>query len=132
MKRQVDEITKNMKTDRIWAHFDMDMFYVACEIRDRPELADKPCAVGGNSMLSTANYVARKFGVRSAMPGFIAKKLCPELIILPHNGHKYSESGEIFRNVLYDYDPDLESMGLDEANLDLTHYLDENNITSDE
>jgi len=53
-------------------HLDMDMFYAAVEIRDRPELQDKPVAVGGLSMLSTANYVARKYGVRSAMPGFIA------------------------------------------------------------
>lgn len=53
------------------------MFYVACELLDRPELKDKPCAVGGIGMLSTANYVARKYGVRSAMPGFIGKELCP-------------------------------------------------------
>ena len=53
------------------------MFYIACELLDKPELKDKPCAVGSNQMLSTANYVARKYGVRSAMPGFIAKKLCP-------------------------------------------------------
>jgi DNA polymerase kappa len=66
-------------------HIDMDMFYVACEILDKPELKDKPCAVGSMSMISTANYVARKFGVRSAMPGFVAKELCPELIFLPHN-----------------------------------------------
>ena len=53
-------------------HIDMDMFYAAVEIRDRPELADKPVAIGSMSMISTANYVARKFGIRSAMPGFIA------------------------------------------------------------
>lgn len=55
----------------------MDMFYAAVEIRDRPELANVPLAVGGDNMISTANYEARKYGVRSAMPGFIAKKLCP-------------------------------------------------------
>jgi DNA polymerase kappa len=71
--------------DRTWMHLDMDMFYAAVEIRDRPELADKPVAVGGMSMLSTANYVARKYGVRSAMAGFIAQKLCPQLVILPCN-----------------------------------------------
>lgn len=54
------------------------MFYVACELLDKPELRDKPCAVGGdNSVLCTANYMARMYGVRSAMPTFIAKKLCP-------------------------------------------------------
>ena len=55
---------------------DFDMFYAAVEIRDRPELKDKPVAVGGIGMISTANYVARKWGVRSAMPGFIGQALC--------------------------------------------------------
>ena len=55
----------------------MDMFYAAVEIRDNPALAEVPLAIGGESMISTANYIARTFGVRSAMPGFIAKKLCP-------------------------------------------------------
>jgi DNA polymerase kappa len=58
-------------------HIDMDMFYAAVELRDRPDLVDKPVAIGSKSMISTANYVARKFGVRSAMPGFIGLKLCP-------------------------------------------------------
>ena len=60
------------------------------------------------------------------MPGFIAKKICPELIILPHNGKKYQEAAEKFRNILKEYDPDFESMGLDEANLDITNYLENN------
>ena len=47
-------------------------------------------------MISTANYIARKYGVRSAMPGFIAKKLCPELILIPHNSKKYHEASELF------------------------------------
>lgn len=62
----------------------MDMFYAAVTIRDNPSLADKPVAVGGEMMISTANYIARRFGVRSAMPGFIAKKLCPDLIFVKH------------------------------------------------
>ena len=67
----------NRNLDRYWAHFDFDMFYVACEMLDKPELKDLPCAVGGeNSVICTANYNARKFGVRSALPTFIAKKLC--------------------------------------------------------
>jgi DNA polymerase kappa len=72
----------------------MDMFYVACELLDKPELNDLPVAVGGTAMISTANYVARKFGVRSGMPGFIAKKLCPELILLPHNFEKYEKASK--------------------------------------
>lgn len=76
------------------------MFYIACELLDKPELRDKPCAVGGMSMISTANYVARKFGVRSAMPGFVAKELCPDLIFFDHHGEKYRNCSEIFMRVL--------------------------------
>ena len=88
---------------------DMDMFYAAVEMRDQPELADKPMAVGGMGMLSTSNYKvqlhcsylridtyiqARRFGVRAAMPGFIAKKLCPQLVIVPANMAKYAAVAE--------------------------------------
>lgn len=69
------ELESKRDFGRICCVLDMDMFFAAVEIRDRPELADKPVAVGSLSMISTANYVARQFGVRSAMPGFIAKKL---------------------------------------------------------
>ena len=62
-------------------------------------------------MIATANYVARKYGVRSAMPGFIAKKLCPDLIFIPCNFQKYKESSDIFQNIMAKYDPDFESMG---------------------
>ncbi|KAL4479510.1 hypothetical protein ABPG72_011832 [Tetrahymena utriculariae] len=130
-EEKLDQIKQLHQLDRIWVHFDMDMFYVACEIKDRPQLKDLPVAVGGMSMISTANYVARKFGVRSAMPGFIAKKLCPQLILIPCNFEKYKKASDLFKKVLYQYDPNLESMGLDEANLDLTDYLEQNNINSD-
>lgn len=83
-------------------------------------------------MLSTANYVARKYGVRSAMPGFIAKVLCPDLIILPHNSEKYREASGHFKEVLKKYDPDFESMGSDEGNLDLTNYLIDNELSGKE
>lgn len=81
-------------------HIDMDMFYAAVEIRDNPDLEDKPVAIGSYSMISTANYVARKYGVRSAMPGFIAKKLCPDLIFIPNNMKKYSKVSKIFKSIL--------------------------------
>ncbi len=61
------ELKRNLR--RICCVMDMDMFYAAVEIRDKPELIDKPVAVGGDSMICTSNYIARKFGVRSAMPG---------------------------------------------------------------
>ena len=77
-------------------------------------------AVGGMGMLSTSNYAARKFGVRAAMPGFIAKKLCPNLVIVPSNMDKYAQVSEIVRGVFREYDPNFAPMSLDEAYLDIT------------
>ena len=80
--------------DRTWMHVDMDMFYAACEIRDRQDLVDLPVAVGDFSMIQTTNYVARKFGVRSAMPGFLGKKMCPGLVFIRSNKQKYARISE--------------------------------------
>jgi DNA polymerase kappa len=110
----------------------MDMFYAAVHIRDNPELAKIPIAVGSESMISTANYVARQYGVRSAMPGFIGKKLCPELVFVPYEFSKYKEASRIFKAILEEYDPEYESMGLDEANIDATNYLLEHEMNTDE
>lgn len=79
-------------------------------------------AVGSSSMLSTSNYIARKFGVRAAMPGFIAKKLCPDLIIVPVNFEKYRQASKEVHEVLIEYDSET-IMSLDEAQMDLTEYL---------
>ncbi|XP_070794920.1 DNA polymerase kappa [Pituophis catenifer annectens] len=108
-------------------HIDMDAFYAAVEMRDNPELRDKPIAVGSLSMLSTSNYHARRYGVRAAMPGFIAKKLCPHLTIVPLNFKKYEEVSKQIREILAEYDPQLMPMGLDEAYLNITEYLEERN-----
>lgn len=111
----------------------MDMFYAACEIRDRPDLIAQPVAVGDYSMIQTTNYVARKSGVRSAMPGFLGKKLCPKLVFIRCNKDKYARISENeFMRILREYDPKLESQGLDEANLDVTDYLIENDMDSHE
>jgi len=67
----IGDLERERDLTRTWFHIDFDMFYAQCEIKDRPELADKPVAIGGLNMIATANYVARKYGVRSAMPGFI-------------------------------------------------------------
>lgn len=100
------------------------MFYVACQLLDKPDFKDQPCAVGGdNSVLCTANYAARLHGVRSAMPTFVAKKLCPELILFKPDFQKYRKFSDIFRQVLKHFDPHLQSMGLDEAYVDLTQQL---------
>ncbi|TQD98199.1 hypothetical protein C1H46_016153 [Malus baccata] len=74
------ELEATRDLSRIWVHVDMDAFYAAVETLSDPSLKGKPMAVGGMSMISTANYEARKFGVRAAMPGFIARKLCPDSI----------------------------------------------------
>ncbi len=108
----VREIEGRRNLERTWIHVDMDMFFAAVEIRDNPALKDVPMAVGG-SIISTANYVARKFGVRSAMPGFIAKKLCPELVFVKSSPGKYYEVSKVFKQILSEYDPHLESMGID-------------------
>lgn len=118
--------------DRTWVHVDMDMFYAAVEIRDEPSLASVPMAVGNDSMISTANYVARKFGVRSAMPGFIARKLCPELVFVPCNFNKYREVSAVFKEIIEEYDKEFESMGLDETNLDLTEYCLTKGLVTDD
>ena len=109
-------------------HVDFDMFYAAVEIRDRPELKELPVAVGGLNMITTSNYVARKYGVRSAMPGFVAMKLCPHLVLIPCNFDKYIAVSKIFIDILKEVDPGYESMGLDEANLDATNYLVEHEL----
>ena len=116
----------------MWIHVDMDMYFAAVEIRDDPSLADKPMAVGGEAMIATANYIARKFGVRSAMPGFIAKILCPDLVFVKGSYEKYKEISLEFKEILAEYDADFESGGLDEANLDITNYLSVNGLSSRE
>jgi len=79
----------------------MDMFYAAIEIRERPDLKDKPVAVGDYSMIMTTNYVARKYGVRSAMPGFMGKKLCPQLVFVKPDKEKYKKvSDNEFKKIL--------------------------------
>ena len=74
--RRTAELEAKRRLDRVCVVIDFDMFYAACEIRDRPELAEYPVAIGGaHSVILTANYVARRWGVRSAMPGFVALAL---------------------------------------------------------
>lgn len=105
-------------------HIDMDCFYAAVEIRDRPELADRPVAVGGSGrrgVLTTCNYVARAFGVRSAMPGFKALELCPHLVMLPVDFKKYRSVSQQVRSIFRRYTDVIEPLSLDEAYLDVTH-----------
>uniref|UniRef100_A0A8C5K2V3 DNA polymerase kappa n=1 Tax=Jaculus jaculus TaxID=51337 RepID=A0A8C5K2V3_JACJA len=126
---QVDRFAMKLEQSRnlenTIVHVDMDAFYAAVEMRDNPQLKDKPIAVGSVSMLSTSNYHARRFGVRAAMPGFIAKKLCPQLIIVPPNFDKYRAVSKEVKEILAEYDPNFMAMSLDEAYLNITQHLEE-------
>ncbi|HWV13929.1 MAG TPA: DNA polymerase IV [Cellvibrio sp.] len=106
-------------------HCDADCFFAAVEMRDDPSLRFRPIAVGGYSehrgVISTCNYEARHFGVRSAMSSALAMKLCPELIILPHRMEAYREASMRMRHIFYEYTDLVEPLSLDEAFLDVSH-----------
>lgn len=107
-------------------HLDMDCFYAAIEVRDQPALKGKPVGVGGardqRGVLTTCNYEARKFGVRSAMPTFMALQRCPNLIILPTRFDVYRKESAVIREILYRFTPLVEPLSLDEAYLDVTDH----------
>ncbi|KAG7481442.1 hypothetical protein MATL_G00066550 [Megalops atlanticus] len=125
VEKMAADLERGRELGRAIVHVDMDAFYAAVEMRDCPELKDKPMAVGSNSMLSTSNYHARKFGVRAAMPGFIAKKLCPGLVIVPPNFDKYRAVSTEVREIFADYDPSFLAVSLDEAYLDISEHLEQ-------
>ena len=104
-------------------HVDMDAFYASVEQLDNPELRGKPIAVGGSEhrgVVSAASYEARKFGVRSALSGALAKKYCPELIFVRPRFDRYKEISNKIRKIFYDYTDLVEPLSLDEAYLDVT------------
>lgn len=105
-------------------HVDMDCFFAAVEMRDNPALRDIPIAIGGSrerrGVISTANYPARKFGVRSAMPTGMALKLCPHLTLLPGRFDAYKEASNHIREIFSRYTSRIEPLSLDEAYLDVT------------
>lgn len=104
-------------------HVDMDAFYASVEQMDNPELAGKPLAVGGNGdrgVVSAASYEARKYGVRSAMSGVLARKNCPHLIFVSPRFTRYKEISQQVRKIFYEYTDLVEPLSLDEAYLDIT------------
>lgn len=101
----------------------MDAFYASVEQLDNPDLVGKPVVVGGEfkrGVVSAASYEARKFGVRSAMSGAMARKLCPELIFVHAHFDRYREISKIIRAIFYEYTDLVEPLSLDEAYLDVT------------
>ena len=104
------------------AHVDCDAFYATIEKRDNPSLADQPVIVGGRQrgVVLTACYVARTFGVRSAMPMFEAKRLCPGATIVRPDMEKYARVGKEVRRLMLDLTPLVEPVSIDEAFLDLS------------
>ncbi|MCL9808240.1 DNA polymerase IV [Flavobacterium luminosum] len=104
-------------------HVDMDAFYASVEQMDRPELKGKPIAVGGSEtrgVVSAASYEARQYGVRSAMSGIQAKRLCADLIFVKPRFDRYKEISQKIRKIFLDYTDLVEPLSLDEAYLDVT------------
>src|SRR5215472_501093 len=104
------------------AHVDCDAFYATIEKRDDPALADKPVIVGGRQrgVVLTCCYVARTFGVRSAMPMFEARRLCPSATVVRPDMEKYARVGKEVRSLMRDLTPLVEPVSIDEAFMDLS------------
>jgi DNA polymerase IV len=104
------------------AHIDCDAFYASIEKRDNPQLQDRPVIVGGGrrGVVSTCCYIARTFGVRSAMPMYQALKLCPDASVVPPDMAKYAAVGRQIRSLMQTLTPLVEPVSIDEAFLDLT------------
>jgi DNA polymerase-4 len=105
-------------------HIDMDAYYASVEIRDNPQLADKPIIIGGSptgrGVVSTANYIARKFGVHSAMPTSQAVRLCPQAILIRPRMDYYATTSEQIRKIFQSYTDLVEPLALDEAFMDVS------------
>ncbi|MFA0048610.1 DNA polymerase IV [Vibrio sp. 10N.261.51.F11] len=116
--------SSDQKKVRKIIHVDMDCFYAAVEMRDNPAYRNRPLAVGGHEkqrgVLSTCNYEARKFGVRSAMPTGKALQLCPNLLVVPGRMSVYVEISKKIREIFSRYTSIIEPLSLDEAFLDVT------------
>ncbi|GHF76111.1 DNA polymerase-4 [Amycolatopsis bartoniae] len=107
-------------------HVDMDAFFAAVELRTRPELVDKPVVVAGSgprSVVTSANYPAREYGVRAAMPAAVARRLCPQAVFIPPTPGLYGEVSKGVMTIFRELTPLVEPMSLDEAFLDVSGAL---------
>ncbi|MCP3940237.1 MAG: DNA polymerase IV [Desulfobacteraceae bacterium] len=103
-------------------HIDMDAFFAAIEQRDNPALRNKPIIIAGDSkrsVVSTASYEARKFGIHSAMPVFQAKQRCAKVILVPGNRYKYAAESKKIMAIISDFSPLVEQVSIDEAYVDI-------------
>ncbi|KAG1812401.1 uncharacterized protein BJ212DRAFT_1448109 [Suillus subaureus] len=132
IERNIDHLLEELESQRDLSqtvvHVDMDAFYCSVELLDDPSLQGKP--VGGG-VVSTASYEARKFGVRSGMATFVAKKLCPDLILLRSNFERYSEMSDKIMVIFERYDPTMLAAGCDEGYLNITKYCEEHMVDAD-
>ena len=108
-------------------HIDMDSFFASIEIRDNPKIRNMPVAVGGKKedrgVISACNYIARKFGIYSSMPTFKAIQQCENLVLLPCKIKKYQITSEEIYRIFSNFTNEVESIGFDEAYLDVTNYV---------
>jgi len=111
------------KKYRIIFHVDLNAFFASCEIAEDETLANVPVGIGGSGdrgVLTTANYVARKFGIKSGMNLIEAKRLCPKLLVLPVNFSLYNKYSEIFFNLLFEYADLIEKGSIDEGYMEMS------------
>ena len=111
--------------NRVIVHADMDAFFAAVEELDNPKLKNLPLAIGGKTsrgVVATANYIARRYGIHSAMPMATAKRLCSNLVIVPPRIERYRAISKIVLGVFRSFTPKLEPLSLDEAFLDMTDH----------
>ncbi len=110
-------------TGRVIAHVDMDAFFAAVEVRDNPQLRDKPVLVGGaerRGVVAAANYMARSYGCHSAQPMAVALRKCPHAVVCPPRFEAYAEASRLVFEVFERFSPAVEGLSIDEAFLDLT------------
>ncbi|EKM80636.1 hypothetical protein AGABI1DRAFT_55621 [Agaricus bisporus var. burnettii JB137-S8] len=130
IEANVDRLLAEFESQRdltqIIVHVDMDAFYASVELLNNPELKGKPFG----AILSTASYEARKYGVRSGMAGFVAKKLCPDLILIPEHFTTYMETSDQVMSIFKRYDPNMLIAGCDEGYLNITLHCEEHSVSA--
>lgn len=118
---------KSCSSEKIFLHYDMDAFFASVEQRDNPRLKGIPIAVG-YGVVTTASYEARKFGVKSAMPTVTAKKLCPNLKLVPVRKSYYSSVGKEIQELIKKFTDKYEFTSIDEGYIDITEFVKNGNI----